>query len=127
MRRLALPLALVPVLVAGCGKQHRQVSTSGTLASLREVKPDLQEATVEQGLDEVEASAFKSAVYGDERPIFHQGVCVGTVVEYSDAMRTLLLKGRRRSVFGDKVDVDHGAKVGLRLEEFATRYREAKE
>jgi len=52
MRRLALPLALVPVLVAGCSKEHRQVSTSGTLASLRDVKPDLQEATVEQGLDQ---------------------------------------------------------------------------
>src|SRR6185369_1916559 len=36
----------------GCSKQHRQVTTTGTLASLREVKPDLQEATVEQGLDQ---------------------------------------------------------------------------
>ena len=48
MRRLALPMLLAPALVVGCASEP----TKGTLAELHNVKPDLQEATVEQGLDQ---------------------------------------------------------------------------
>jgi tetratricopeptide (TPR) repeat protein len=47
MRRLVVPIALAPVLVAGCaGNPDRQ-----TLAELRNVRPDVQEVQVEQGLE----------------------------------------------------------------------------
>jgi tetratricopeptide (TPR) repeat protein len=49
MRRLALPILLAPALVAGCAAHH---ASQGTLADLRKVRPDLQEMTVEQGLDQ---------------------------------------------------------------------------
>jgi tetratricopeptide (TPR) repeat protein len=52
MRRRTVLLALASALAAGCSKQHREVTTTGTLASLREVKPDLEEVRVEQGLDQ---------------------------------------------------------------------------
>jgi tetratricopeptide (TPR) repeat protein len=48
MRRLAFPMLLAPALVVGCASEP----TKGTLAELHNVKPDLQEATVEQGLDQ---------------------------------------------------------------------------
>ncbi|MGB5133282.1 MAG: hypothetical protein WBO00_11730, partial [Steroidobacteraceae bacterium] len=48
MRRLTIPLLLAPVLVAGCAGQPEK----GTLAELRNVQPDVQEAPVEQGLDQ---------------------------------------------------------------------------
>jgi tetratricopeptide (TPR) repeat protein len=50
MRRLTLPMMFVPVLAVGCAAHHR--STQGTLAQLRHVEPDLQEAQIEQGLDQ---------------------------------------------------------------------------
>jgi len=52
MRRLALPLLLVgPALVAGCAARPDRV-TRGTLAELRTVEPDLEEVTVEHGLEQ---------------------------------------------------------------------------
>jgi len=48
MRRLATPLLLAPALVVGCATQQ----TQGTLADLRKVQPDVQDVTVEQGLDQ---------------------------------------------------------------------------
>jgi outer membrane protein assembly factor BamD (BamD/ComL family) len=49
--RRAVPLVLAPVLAAGCAA-HRDSSTSGTLAELRSVRPDVQEAKVDGGLDQ---------------------------------------------------------------------------
>src|SRR5205809_920508 len=51
MRRRAVPFVLVPVLAAGCAA-HRETPTSGTLAELRKVHPDVKEATVDSGLEQ---------------------------------------------------------------------------
>jgi len=50
MRRLTLPMLLAPALVVGCAAHH--TATQGTLADLRKVRPDVQDVTVEQGLDQ---------------------------------------------------------------------------
>ncbi|HEX5042873.1 MAG TPA: tetratricopeptide repeat protein [Candidatus Polarisedimenticolaceae bacterium] len=52
MRRLTLLLALAAAPMAGCAQKHRPVSPSGTLATLHDVRPDLEEAQVEGGLDQ---------------------------------------------------------------------------
>jgi len=51
MRRLAIPLLLAPALVAGCAV-HADRSKVGTLAELRTVRPDVEEAKVDQSLDQ---------------------------------------------------------------------------
>ncbi len=53
MRRLAIPMMITPVLIAGCAARapHTEKAT-GTLAELRSVPPDKQDVKVEQGLDE---------------------------------------------------------------------------
>jgi tetratricopeptide (TPR) repeat protein len=51
MRRLTIALALVPALAAGCAVHHES-ATAGTLAELRNARPDVQEAEVTQGLDQ---------------------------------------------------------------------------
>lgn len=53
MRRLTIPMILA-ALVVGClaGCAERTVKTKGTLAELDDAQPDLQEAQVEQGLDQ---------------------------------------------------------------------------
>ncbi len=48
MRRLTLPMVLLSALAAGCAARPGK----GTLADLRTVHPDLQEAKVEKGLDQ---------------------------------------------------------------------------
>ena len=48
MRRLTLVTVLAPALLAGCAKRLE----TGTLAGLRNVRPDLQDARVEQSLDQ---------------------------------------------------------------------------
>jgi tetratricopeptide (TPR) repeat protein len=50
MRRFAIPMVLAPALVVGCAKHPEK--TTGTLAELRNVRPDVEEATVEEGLDQ---------------------------------------------------------------------------
>jgi tetratricopeptide (TPR) repeat protein len=50
MRRLTIPTLLAPVLIAGCAAKANK--TTGTLAELRNVRPDVQEAKIEQGLEQ---------------------------------------------------------------------------
>src|SRR5437867_2719781 len=53
MRRLAIPMVIAPVFIAGCAaRPSKPLGTAGTLAELRDVRPDVQEMKVEQGLDE---------------------------------------------------------------------------
>src|SRR5262249_7124927 len=53
MRRLAIALAIAPVLITGCAARvTRTEKTGGTLAELRNVRPDEQDVKVEQGLDQ---------------------------------------------------------------------------
>src|SRR2546427_177625 len=53
MRRLAIPMVIAPVLIAGCAaRPNKPLGTAGTLAELRNVRPDVHEVKVEQGLDQ---------------------------------------------------------------------------
>jgi tetratricopeptide (TPR) repeat protein len=51
MRRLAIPMVLATALVVGCAG-HRDGATPATLAELHRVSPDVQEAKIDQGLDQ---------------------------------------------------------------------------
>src|SRR5499425_312983 len=50
MRRLTIPIVLAPALLVGCAA-HRK-ATRATLADLHNMRPDVQEVKVEQGLDQ---------------------------------------------------------------------------
>ena len=53
MPRLAIPIVIAPVFMVGCAaRPTKPVGTAGTLAELRNVRPDVQEVNVEQGLDQ---------------------------------------------------------------------------
>src|SRR5499425_3173900 len=53
MPRFAIPMVIAPVFLAGCAARPiKPVGTVGTLAELRNVRPDVQEVKVEQGLDQ---------------------------------------------------------------------------
>src|SRR5258708_32840289 len=53
MPRFAIPIVIAPVFMAGCAARPiKQVGTAGTLAELRNVRPDMQEVRIEQGVDQ---------------------------------------------------------------------------
>jgi len=42
MRRLAIPMVIAPVLIAGCAaRPNKPMGTTGTLADLRMIRPDV--------------------------------------------------------------------------------------
>jgi hypothetical protein len=81
---------------------------------------------LEQGVDEIEAAAFRSAVFGEEKPVYHQGQVKGWTVEYSHAMRSMLLKSRRPEIYGDKEEDRGPVTLPMTLEEFRKRVEEAR-
>src|SRR5258708_19629823 len=53
MRRLASSIVIAPVFMVGCAARlNKPVGTVGTLAELRNVRPDVQYVKVEEGLDQ---------------------------------------------------------------------------
>src|SRR5262252_8876870 len=53
MPRFAIQIVIAPVFMIGCAARPiKRVGTVGTLAELRNVRPDVQEVKVEQGLDQ---------------------------------------------------------------------------
>lgn len=73
----------------------------------------------DEGIDALEAEARRRAFKGSERPVFHKGDQCGVILDYSDALAMFLLKGYRRSVFGDasKIDLTPNATGGGPLPE----------
>lgn len=63
---------------------------------------------IEQGTDCLEDEAVRRANEGVEKPLLFQGDVVALVREHSDTLMTLMLKGRRRKKFGDKVGLVGG-------------------
>lgn len=56
-----------------------------------------------RALDLIEAAAYKSAVYGDLEPVFHEGIKVGEIVKYSHPAREMLLRAGRPGKYREKV------------------------
>lgn len=69
-----------------------------------EENPDFAEQledAMDCAADVLEAEARRRAVDGYEEDVYYKGEFVGTTTKYSDSLLALLLKGRRRQVFGD--------------------------
>lgn len=63
------------------------------------------DVALEVAVDAMETEARRRAVDGITRAIYHKGQVVGEEQVYSDGLLQFLLKGRRRSVFGDKTEL----------------------
>ena len=73
-----------------------------------EADPSFREAwdsAMEVGIDRAEAEAFRRAVEGTEKGVWHQGVLVGSERVYSDALMSLVLKGRRKKIYADRTEI----------------------
>lgn len=63
------------------------------------------EEAMEASADLLEREAKRRAVEGYDDPVFFNGEVVGYRKVYSDQLLALLLRGRRRTVFGDKHEI----------------------
>lgn len=79
---------------------------------------DAREAYV----DKLEAEAYRRAVEGTEKGVWHQGVQVGAERQYSDSLLALMLKAKRKREYGDSSKVElSGADGGpVKVEESPT-------
>jgi hypothetical protein len=75
---------------------------------------------VESGADILEDEALRRAKDGTLKPVFHQGVQVGSVREYSDTLMIFLLKGRRPEKYRDKLDLNLSKLTDAELLNLAT-------
>ena len=95
----------VPVVSRACDAVGIERSTAYRAA---ESDPAFREAwddAMEVGIDRAEQEAFRRAVDGTEKGVWHQGVLVGSERVYSDALMSLVLKGRRKKIYADRTEL----------------------
>lgn len=110
---LAFLAALAEVGVLTQAAQAAGVDRS-TVFRRRQDDPEFDAACVdamEQAADKLEREARRRAVEGVEEPVYQGGKLVGTKLVYSDALLSLLLKGRRKQVFAERTEIT-GAEGG---------------
>lgn len=95
----------VPVIRQACESAGVDRSTAWRARQADEDFADQWDHALEEGIDRAEQEAFRRAVQGYEQGVWHQGVQVGTETRYSDAMLSLVLKGRRKSVYADRTEL----------------------
>lgn len=87
----------------------------------RREHPEFNQAcieAIEDGVDLLEEEARRRAVQGVATPVFNsKGELVDHKIEYSDALLTLLIKGRRPQVFRDRMSTEVTGPGGMPLNE----------
>lgn len=58
------------------------------------------------GAEALEDEAMRRAVEGCDKPVFHQGVAVGTIREYSDTLAIFLLKGAKPEKYRERTAME---------------------
>ena len=86
---------------------------------------ELWDDAMEAGVDKAEQEAFRRAVEGTDKGVWHQGTLVGSERVYSDAMLALILKGRRKKVYADRTELT-GADGGPMLQQVDDTTRSAR-
>jgi hypothetical protein len=95
----------VPVITRACDVVGINRSTAWRA---READAEFAEAmddAIESGVDTAEQEAFRRAVEGTDKGVWHQGTLVGSERVYSDALLALILKGRRKKVYADRTEL----------------------
>lgn len=66
-----------------------------------------------EAVEHLEEEAYRRAVTGTLKPVFHQGIQCGAIREYSDTLLIFTLKARRPEKYRDNVKTEHVGRVGV--------------
>ena len=98
-------MAQVPVVA----RAARKVGIDRTrIHQLCRDDPDFKERFEEapqSGIDRAEAEAYRRAVKGTTKGVWHMGVKVGEELVYSDSLLATILRANRKHLYGEKVEV----------------------
>ena len=75
----------------------------------------LYEVAEVEATETMEQEAYRRAVQGTVRPVFHQGAQCGSVQEYSDTLLIFMLKARAPEKYRERVQMQHADADGERL------------
>lgn len=81
-----------------------------TVYDWRDADPDFAkawDAALERGTDALEDEAVRRAFQGTLKPVYQQGLRVGTIREYSDTLLIFMLKARRPHRFRERHLLEH--------------------
>lgn len=95
----------VPVVSRACAAVGIERSTAYRAADNDESFRAAWDDAMEEGVDRAEQEAFRRAVEGTDKGVWHQGTLVGSERVYSDALLSLFLKGRRKKVYAERTEI----------------------
>jgi hypothetical protein len=97
--------------LADCGILTQAAAAAGVdrVAVWRRQRDDAEFAAacdmaIDMAADKLEAEARRRALEGVEEPVYQGGQLIGTRLVYSDSLLALLLKGRRKRVFAERIE-----------------------
>ncbi len=61
---------------------------------------------LDEAIEQLEAEGYRRALHGVEKAIYQRGEPVGTIREYSDALRMFLLRARNPKVYSERYRPD---------------------
>lgn len=70
---------------------------------------------LDQAADTMEREAWRRAVEGTDKPVFHQGQEVGAIREYSDTLLIFLLKAVRPEKYRERQQVEQSGTATIRV------------
>jgi hypothetical protein len=95
----------VPVVSRACAAVGIERSTAYRAAEIDSAFKAAWDDAMEAGIDKAEQEAFRRAVEGTDKGVWHQGSLVGSERVYSDALLALFLKGRRKTVYAERKEL----------------------
>lgn len=107
------------------GLQATSASKAGVslrrIELMREEDPTFDEQvsdTLDVMIDRAEREAFRRAVEGYQKPVYHKGELVDYTTEYSDTLLSKILTARRPSVYGNKQEISTNGPISIKIAEF---------
>lgn len=94
-----------PVIQHGCNAAGVDRTTVWRHRQDDEAFAQAEKEAMDAGVDRAEREAFSRAIDGWREPVFYQGEQCGEVLKKSDAMLSLILKGRRKAVYAERTEL----------------------
>lgn len=87
--------------------------------TVRKEEPDFKAAwkdAIAQSVDMLEGEMYRRAVEGTLKPVYQNGMLVGSIREYSDTLAIFLAKAHRPKKYRDNYRIEHTGKDGGPIE-----------